>query len=303
MNKDTIITYIKDGKEKTVKLNKLNKERTLNKIFYTRLISNEYKIREEISYLEIKNKEFEPNTIFSCFYNQTMVVLDNCKFDGLRLEGCSYQIIEPIFNRNFGSIKGEEIQDLIIDISPTHLQNININISFSENFTLNGNYNYYGNLNLINLENILINNVKMYPDDDRSSLYVRNSNLKINNSTINSLFIKGYSLELINTMINSKSELQVLYMQIKGRNYAFKTEGSLITLTHNKYYNTNCLDTLVIKDEDLLNPKSNLVKATNMIAFLESLKEKVLELNKEEAKYLENKLMRKRIKSYDELKK
>ena len=291
-----------------MKLNNLNEGIILNKICH--YYNGRYKIKEGVTYIEIKNKEFEAVTNFTCSRTGTIVVLNNCKFYDLRLSDCCYQLIDPIFYDK-GSVIARYIEDLIIDISPANKQDIYLDIEYSKNFTLNGNNNYHGNIIIKNVENVLINDVKMNPEEPLAYVDIRNSRhnidnkLKINNSNLTSSFMKGYYLELTDTTINSMNNIYVLYKKIQGKNYAFKTTGTIASIIlgveNNVYHKKNTQEELIISDKILFDSNSNLVKATNMISFLESLKEKVIKINKEEAKKIEKKLMKKRIKSYPQL--
>ena len=112
MKQKQTITYIKDGKETTITLNRFNQRFVFNKLFYNYpydgVSNGRYKVRDEITYLEIKNYQFKRHSIITCINPETIIILDNCRYDvSIELSEGSYRLIYPTFIENKGNIAGD----------------------------------------------------------------------------------------------------------------------------------------------------------------------------------------------------
>lgn len=137
------ITYIKNGKEKTVKVNKVNKNYILTRIFkiYT---TKEIVIDTNISLIHFKNIVFSANKI-KCRNLRTICIFENCTFKQstspiLKLKWGSFELINPNFI-DVAQINGTYLEDFILTISDKNTieqKELSIDIS-ADNIKLQGN--------------------------------------------------------------------------------------------------------------------------------------------------------------------
>lgn len=188
------ITYIKNGKEKSIKVKTINKNHIKKSIF--QIYGSQLFIDEEISLIHFKNILFEID-IIKCRNLRQICIFDNCTFKQsynktFKLEHGSFDLINPNFI-SIDRIDGTYLEDFSLTITDKNISektelslNIvatNINLQgnlFLETLTLNGNNialgndNYQNNitlldygwyqstiraLNKLNIKNCLIENI------------------------------------------------------------------------------------------------------------------------------------------------
>ena len=325
MKQRSTITYIKNNKEKTITLNKLNQQVILNQLFYNHLydgvVEGNYEVRKEITYLEIKNYQFNKHATITSINPETTIILDSCIFDStIELTEGSYQVIHPTFTENEGNIIGNSIEDLIIDINPNEKNDIDLFIDDVTHFTLNGNNNYQGYIELGKIEDLFINKVQnketatsISPcpsasldrilsilNDKTISICISSSvsKTKITDSALESQYLSSKYLELKNAKIYSKQDLTIKTQNLVGENFSFETTGQKITIGKNNYYKPSNQEKLIITENDFLTPNTTLIANTNFIAFLNKLKEELLTQKQERLTEIEQQLTKKKIKSY-----
>lgn len=105
MKQKPIITYIKNGVEKTVTLTIWNQRKILNEIYeiYNEMGENAYFFNKDIEFVHFKNFIF--NEIFKIEGSEdTLCIFENCIFENsrnyarLRIEGCDFELINPDLN-------------------------------------------------------------------------------------------------------------------------------------------------------------------------------------------------------------
>lgn len=134
MKQQSTITYLKDGVEKTIKLNKWNKNQVLKEVFeqYNNpllYINKNLKIKDNIELIHFKNVTLETGGI-ECISDDTLCLLENCTINNptsntkFTIKYGTIQLVNPILNN-------------IKKIDVGHCENFSLSIEDENKYTKN----------------------------------------------------------------------------------------------------------------------------------------------------------------------
>lgn len=256
-----MITYIRNGKKITKKINFFTEFYILTNVFSysdkNMFDSYSYEISSEVEYIHLQNILF-PSTnglTFNLKDNQ-ILILENCIFKGNRIEtrNGNIQIINPEFIKDFCRIRINYGKDVKIILSE---KNTETRLEFfidSKNFFLDANRNKeLNNLIVENAKKITLANLKniVYLSLEASEEITleKQNNILLTNTSVYSF--ETPKLNLGNSTI--KAEKRCLYINadiITGKNYKLIADEN-IQINNNIYVPQNNETEIIITDKDL----------------------------------------------------
>ena len=231
MNKKRLITYIKNGEEKSKEFNLFTKKEIIREVFsnpyYQSGISDFYRINENIEFLSITNMTF-PKGIRMVIPEDCVVVLNDCIFKGGCMEFVdgTIELNNPTLNPDYytNRIYLVDTKDANILIDYNNKSHITIT-GKSDNFSLNG----YGRIETISLsgKKATLKNIEEI------------NNLKLNNQETN---IEDCSFVI--DLNNQTQDIQTETLNIKDSSIYYKFEQVEETQDNEKESNVITTDVL-----------------------------------------------------------
>lgn len=281
INKPTI-TYIKNGVEKTIIINRFNQKKILEEIYERKynLVGYywiDYKIKNDIELIHFKNYSFhEVNKIE--IPEETICILENCIFQNkvnchkiLKLIGGSFELIDPVLIniKEINEKPANRIEDLSINITKNYnytdyilktkiYNNAIINIkdnnlleditNYSQKVTLNGNFDLC-NFELLAYKEIIIGNKK-----EKTNIKVKDfrplikSNEKVNlrncHIDINNDGIGNFEIDTPSLEVEQISLTATDEIVINNYVYNKKETEDKVVVTDSKLASTNLISIL-----------------------------------------------------------
>lgn len=189
------ITYIKNGVETTTKVNALNKNYLLPKLFRIHT-SDVIVINHDISLIYFKNINFTANKI-KCENLRTICIFENCTFKQstsktFEIGWGSFELINPNFI-DIDEIRSEYLQDFILTITDKNINEqteISLDIS-AFNINIEGNFLFkkirLGGVDIVLGNDKTSSNIKILPYSFYSSIVTATDNLTLNNCLIENI--------------------------------------------------------------------------------------------------------------------
>ena len=297
-----IVTYIKNGVQETVILNRWNRKKVFDKIFLQKGLVYDLYVNGDITYLEMKNVSFSNYKMcFGCI-NDTVVVFDNCEFCHIvSLKGSAFQLNHPVFKDEECEIRALYCDDLDINYFDLTGKKVSIDIKGGNNFSFDGNGCNIHNMNLENVYNVNLKNVNMDINNAEqnfyfnnlnggSSLIAKNCNLNVYVGLVSNLFLKNTSFYCGNEL-----GLYLDFDGLAGSDYSFSTIGDKISFNGIEFEN-NTRDELTFTDKDFIYGNVYCSR-NNLIATLKKIRDAAMEKNHQSANLIEKQMMKRKIKN------
>lgn len=257
MNENPTVTYIKDGQENNIKhffkyfferdVVNIKRDKILNKTFYK---------FKDIEYIHIKNFEFssKDSICLELLNKNTTIILENCIFNAPELTIKDYkkigennnnylQIVNSIFKKecelNINNLKNVDI------VLSEEGENIELQTGCCENIsiTCSSKLKKISNFKTtkIHIKNLISKNLKYFYSDSYALL--------LENSKIENYNLYNNEIHLINSSINTKSDLIFIYLKkLILENSSITSSKSILSpyleeLKFNDSYEDTILDT------------------------------------------------------------
>lgn len=255
MKEQTIITYIKDGKEFTIKhFLKYNFQNEIAKIRKDSISNTTYYKFKNKEYIHIKNFEFDTN---SCNYLEitnpnTVVILENCIFNtqmlwikDLKKIGIDnnnyFQILNPIFKKEC-EVRVSNIKNVDIVLS-NEGENLELNIGNCENVSLTS------SPKLKKLDNFKTSktHIKNLVNEGIKEFYTSSDILLLENSKLENCNLYNKELHLINSTIESKDNLIFIYLKklILENSHITSSKSILFPYLEEMFFNNEDNETIL----------------------------------------------------------
>lgn len=243
MKQQPTITYIKNGKEKNIRIKRINNNHIKKRIF--KIYGNQLLLDEDISLIHFKNIAFEINAI-KCRNTKTICIFEDCMFkqssrNAFELQMGSFELINPNFI-DIHQLNGKYLHDFNLNLSDKELsQKTELSIDISaDNINLQGDFL---------LEKIILEGININLGNDK----IPTSITLLDYGWYQSM-IEGEQLNLKNCLIENLSQksmtLESPILNI-DENSCIKTNGDV--LINKTFYISDTKVPRVIKKEDILN--------------------------------------------------
>lgn len=297
------IIYIKNGYKKEVTINFGNKKRVMQQIFLHPFshnkIRDEYKILEDIEFIEFQNITFYQDVHFFCS-NTTQLILNHCTFKAGRfcVEGGIVEINSPNFaNFYMPSIAIADAKKIELDLNNS--KNCTLFLE-AEIISVNGRNTQIDTLKRTEYyttrtpKYILLQNIKKVSDleIDAETIEIKDSNILI--TSIRTAKIMAEKLKLVNTdNIYSKGTLNLDCRKIETDQDVTLESDMDIIIFNDIYKNKNYMEEkLQIHTNDLITNQSFIDSSTQiglpdqrrqLISILKGMREQAIqEIHKKE---------------------
>ena len=271
-----VVTYVVNGKTKVKKINSFNRD-----VLFFNLINDDViswrkgiSFKDNISYLELKNFNFNDEFV-KFFLNEDMtLVLDSCSFNNLTIFGGNVKIINPTNSANILLNTNKDICFDFTQISSDCDLDVCVD-DFRNNIYITG-----GN-NSVNFIRIKMLN-KMYRENDKDPFVLFDNfnsgsrypvgciecdNIEFNDSFV---FVKGMDIDNLKIINSNLVCDDINILNFCGNNFCIK--GNKISIGDNIYY----CNKMGVFDDSMLNSNSLLTSRRKFISVLKTIKNKVL---------------------------
>ena len=277
------ITYIKNGKEKTIKINIANKNIVLNRLFdkkvhmhrfFRFVLIYEYKFKKDIDKIIFKNFTFKEDKLLLFNQNNNLnqiIHLENCTFNSrVQIEFKNVEIINHQTNED--NIKIDNCDYAYIDVSKTD-KDTSLIVEECKNLEL---------ISGDNLKRLTISSknasIKNLSPINNSILFIDN-NLTLQDSIYEATMITTKRLNLINSRISNEQNLTLNCKIINLVDSVIKSKDSLYINNLSKIEFNDIIDDTILDTSSYIEAENKIYIENNI--YLSNKKEKIV-LSKEE---------------------